>query len=311
MTIYCQIKLDPKEKIVLKELLEKENLVFSDELQGDEMEHFLNSDICFGNIDPTWIGKSEKLKWVQLESVGFAPYIILKEKDYPVITNLKGFFAIPVAETALAGILSLFRGLNELIILKKVKEWEKERVRNNLRTLDGSKVLILGAGSIALHLKKLLSVFKCDVYLFARNNKNYNNYEIDDLNGFLGTADIVIGCLPETLETINLLDNERLSLLPHSAVVVNVGRGSLIDEKALIDKLKNRSLAGAVLDVTQIEPLAKNHPFWNSPNTILTQHTGGGLENENLRKIDFFYTNYSLFIKKEKLINIIDLQKGY
>ena len=129
MKIYCQIKLDPEEKIVIGELFEKEDLVFSDELKYDRMSYFLDSDVCFGNIDPTWIGKSEKLKWVQLESVGFAPYIALKGKDNPPITNLKRFFAIPVAETALAGILSLYRGLDELFNLKEVKVWEKDRVR--------------------------------------------------------------------------------------------------------------------------------------------------------------------------------------
>ena len=177
--------------------------------------------------------------------------------------------------------------------------------------MEGSKILILCAGSIALHLKKLLSTFNCEVSLFVKKSKESKNHKIDNLNDFLATTDIVVGCLPETTETINLLDRERLNLLPSEAIVVNVGRGSLIEEKVLIDKLNDRTLAGAVLDVTNMEPLPKDHPLWSCPNTILTQHTGGGMENETLGKINFFYNNYKRFIKKEELINIIDLQKGY
>lgn len=310
MNIYCEIKLSPKEKTYLRKKLKNEKIVFSDELAKDKLEHFKKADICFGNINPNWINESNKLKWLQLESVGFAPYVAINKTSIP-ITNLKGFFDVPVAETVMAGILSLYRGLCSFVYLKQGRVWKGASLRPTLKTVKGSNVLILGSGSIAQYLAKILEGFNCEITHLVRSTANFKHCTTSNLNEVLTTSDIVIGCLPETPKTNNLLDRQRLNLLPAHSIIVNVGRGSLIDEKILIQKLNDRTLAGAVLDVTHNEPLPSDHPLWDCPNTILTQHTGGGFEGEIYGKIDFFHNNYNKIKKGEILNGLVDHNKGY
>ena len=102
-----------------------------------------------------------------------------------------------------------------------------------------------------------------------------------------------------------------INSLSKQAILINVGRGNLINEKYLIKKLKNKDLKGAVLDVTAEEPLRKNNPLWSCPNLILTQHTGGGYKDEIIDKINFFLENIQRYKKKNKLLNKINPMKGY
>ena len=126
----------------------------------------------------------------------------------------------------------------------------------------------------------------------------------NDLDNHLPNVDILIGCLPENNETKQLLDNFRINLLKKSSIIVNVGRGSLLDEKTLIHNIKSEKLAGAFLDVTDKEPIPIDSPLWSIPNIILSQHSGGGYENEVNDKIIFFNKNLSIYKNKILTMNI-------
>ncbi|MDD4108702.1 MAG: D-2-hydroxyacid dehydrogenase [Prolixibacteraceae bacterium] len=304
MEIFCAVNLNQAEKKYLLQKVEKSLVHFQSEITNDPLSYFLNCDICFGNVPRSWIERSKKLRWLQLESVGYESYFTLKNKNLR-ITNLKGFFSVPVAESAISGILSLLRGTNNLCLLKESKKWEGSNLRPFLRTLEGSKVLILGAGGIGQQLKKLLIPFNCRISFYDKYNQQAQFSRKEELNHIIPDSDIVIGCLPESPETVHLLNEERLNMLKPSAIVVNVGRGSLIDEEVLVQKLMNRDIAGAVLDVTSIEPLPSDHLLWNCPNTILSQHTAGGFDKEIIGKIDIFLQNLEHYIKNEPLINVI------
>ena len=303
MNIFCYVSLNEIQKDLLKKKI-NDNFFFMEDSREKSFENFMNCEVCFGNPELDWVTKSKNLKWIQLESVGFEKYSKVKIPGLK-ISNLRGFFSIPVAETALAGILSLKRGINRLLSLKNKKKWLGSRIRPTLNLLNGSNVLILGAGSIGLKIKNLLEKFNCKILMYDKFKNDADLININDLDNHLPNVDILIGCLPENNETKRLLNNYRINLLKKSSIIVNVGRGSLIDEKTLIHNIKSEKLAGAFLDVTDKEPISNDSPLWSIPNIILSQHSGGGYENEVNDKIIFFKKNLSRYKNKTLPKNIV------
>lgn len=292
------------------------------EIAGDDQVHlagtqsddaaitpaFANCEVVFGNPPPAWLNQSEALRWVQLDSVGFGEY---RGLDWPAlgrrvtVTNLAGFFAEPVAETALAGILALNRGIDRLVRLQSAREWVGDPLRAELRLLAGAKIVLFGFGAINRRLADMLTPFGCSIVSFARD------WSAERLDEALAAADVVVGTVPETDATVGVFDADRLSLLKPTALFVNLGRGSVVDEDALAARLSDGRLGGAVIDVTVQEPLPPEHPFWACPNTILTQHTGGGTADEVDRKIEVFADNLARYRAGLPLVGIVDFAKGY
>ena len=309
MNIYIACELESLEKKILKDSLKKHNLYFSD-LKFKEIadNNFLKCEIVFGNIPSNWVKQSSKIKWLQLESTGFGEYSNVKKNFLDkgvIITNLKSFFACQVAQTTMAGIFSFYRGLDAFTLLKKEKKWIGDPMRAKLEILNNKNVLFFGKGSINKEISKYLKVFNCQYSFIDSNSKK--NFLIKKLK----KAEIVICALPGTVKTKMLFNKKMISSLSKKTILVNVGRGNLIDEKYLIKKLKNNFLKGAILDVTAEEPLRKNNPLWSCPNLILTQHTGGGYKDEMMDKINFFLDNLQKYLKKSKVLNKINPSKGY
>jgi glyoxylate/hydroxypyruvate reductase A len=309
MNIYIACELESLEKKILKDNLKKHNLYFSN-LKFKEIadNNFLKCEIVFGNIPSNWVKQSSKIKWLQLESTGFGEYSNVKKNFLDkgvIITNLKSFFACQVAQTTMAGIFSFYRGLDAFTLLKNEKKWIGDTMRAKLEVLNNKNVLFFGKGSINKEISKYLKVFNCQYSFIDSNSKK--NFIIKKLK----KAEIVICALPGTAKTKMLFNKKMISSLSKKTILVNVGRGNLIDEKYLIKKLKNNFLKGAILDVTAEEPLRKNNPLWSCPNLILTQHTGGGYKDEMVDKINFFLDNLQKYLKKSKVLNKINPSKGY
>lgn len=309
MNIYIACELESLEKKILKDNLKKHNLYFSN-LKFKEIadNNFLKCEIVFGNIPSNWVKQSSKIKWLQLESTGFGEYSNVKKNFLDkgvIITNLKSFFACQVAQTTMAGIFSFYRGLDAFTLLKNEKKWIGDTMRAKLEILNNKNVLFFGKGSINKEISKYLKVFNCQYSFIDSNSKK--NFLIKKLK----KAEIVICALPGTAKTKMLFNKKMISSLSKKTILVNVGRGNLIDEKYLIKKLKNNFLKGAILDVTAEEPLRKNNPLWSCPNLILTQHTGGGYKDEMVDKINFFLDNLQKYLKKSKVLNKINPSKGY
>jgi glyoxylate/hydroxypyruvate reductase A len=309
MNIYIACALESFEKKIIKDNLKKHNLYFSN-LKFKEIadNNFLKCEIAFGNIPSNWVNQSSKIKWLQLESTGFGEYSNVKRnslnKDV-IITNLKSFFACQVAQTTMAGIFSFYRGLDTFTLLKNEKKWIGDPMRAKLEILNNKNVLFFGKGSINKEISKYLKVFNCQ-YSFV-DSKSKKNFFIKKLK----KAEIVICALPGTVKTKMLFNERMINYLSKKTILVNVGRGNLIDEKYLIKKLKNNFLKGAILDVTAEEPLRKNNPLWSCPNLILTQHTGGGYKDEMVDKVNFFLDNLQKYLKKSKVLNKINSSIGY
>ena len=148
-------------------------------------------------------------------------------------------------------------------------------------------------------------MFDCQ-YSFI-DSKSKKNFFIKKLK----KAEIVICALPGVSKTKMLFNKRMINYLTKKTILVNVGRGNLIDEKYLIKRLKSNFLKGVILDVTTEEPLRKNNPLWSCPNLILTQHTGGGYKDEMVDKVNFFLDNLQKYLKKRKVLNRINPSKGY
>ncbi|MGI9498905.1 MAG: D-2-hydroxyacid dehydrogenase [Geminicoccaceae bacterium] len=264
--------------------------------------------VVFGNPEPNVMAANRALGWLQLESVGFGEYTALdwaRPGGAVQVTNLAGFFADPVAETALAGLLALGRGIDRLAILKQQAEWVGDPLREDLRLLKGAHVLLFGYGAINGRLAELLSPFGCNITRFT------SDWTVDALDAALAKADIIVASVPDMPVTRGLFDHARVAGMKPGAVFCNFGRGSLVDEGALAEALQSGHLGGAVIDVTEDEPLPSPHPFWQCPNTLVTQHSGGGTADELDRKIDVFLANLTRYRAGEPLVGLVDFAKGY
>lgn len=294
------VELSADQNARLRSGLKGAKLVETGDLSGCE--------VAFGNPEPEAVIHAETLRWIQLESVGFGEYLGLDWETLGqrlTLTNLAGFFADPVAETALAGFLALGRGIDELLHLKSINKWEGDPIRARLRSLSGSNVVMVGFGAINQRLAALLTPFNCQITPVRSDTP------MDALDDALTTADIVVCTAPDTPTTRGMFDSSRLALLPKRAIFANLGRGSIVDEAALSNALNTGQIGGAVLDVTEDEPLPADHPFWSCPNTILTQHSGGGTADELDQKIDVFLANFARFRDGGSLEGVVNMKRGY
>ena len=308
--VFCNLNLTPEQSLRLQSELDdaRLQLVSEQEPESKAKPYFDKSEIAFGNPPPSWISTNTSLRWVQLESVGFGEYHSLDWNDLEqriLVTNLSGFFADPVAESILAGILSIYRGIDQLVSLKQDCVWKGDELRPSLRTLRGSNVVLFGKGAINARLIDLLKPFDCTISCFGRG------WTSAQLNDALAQADVIVSTVPDTPETQGIFDATRIAILKHGSIFANFGRGSVVDDDALADGLESGAIRGAVIDVTRDEPLRDQHRFWNSPNLILTQHSGGGTADEIDRKIDWFLENYNRYRSGEPLRALVDFTRGY
>ncbi|UTT40467.1 2-hydroxyacid dehydrogenase [Glutamicibacter mishrai] len=220
------------------------------------------------------VSRIKGLKHVHLLSLGYE-WVLEHLPEKVSLTNSKGAVEDATAEHCLALILASLRQLSQVGKQQRERNW----TRTWTSSLHGSKVVLLGAGGVGNEIRSRLLPFKpAELTTFARTERvheqGYRIYSLDRLRGFLPTADVVIVALPHTPETEQLIDAEFLAAMKDGALLVNVGRGPIVDTEALLLEL----LAGrlhAALDVTDPEPLPANHALWSAPNCIITPHMAG------------------------------------
>ena len=307
--------LTPAQRARLHSALPTHTLAFCAERPDAEKRAAVAAaHIVFGNVPAAWLAAAPALRWVQLESAGVDAYLALNTtpRAAPVqLTNLAGFFDRAVAEAALSGILAFYRQLPRLLVAQPAAHWIKSEVEPAIRALDGQRVLILGAGGIAQRLARLLTAFDAQVQFFSRTARAGSLSTPAELDAALATTDLLLNTLPHTPATVGFLNHTRLARLKRDAIVCNVGRGSTLDETALVALLDSGHLGGAVLDVTAIEPLPTDSPLWRHPKVLLTQHTGGRFPGELDRKLDVFLANLTRFERDEPLRHVVDPARGY
>ncbi len=305
--LFVYTELTPALEQKLSSAFSGHETVLRSSKERDLRNEFESADIVLGNPPKSWFSNTSNLKFWQLDSAGFDQYSELSISA--PVANMGDYFSPKCAETMMGGILAFYRNIHELVRLQEKSKWVGKPLRYEMDMLTGKKVIILGAGTIALCLRKMLSGFDCKVQLTARKNPNAEIHSRDELLKALSSTDLVVNTLPGKAN--RYADDSFFQAMREGSLYASVGRGNTTDEKSLIQALETGKLAGAVLDVTEAEPLPAENPLWSMTNVILTQHTGGGYKFEDEGKVDIFIENTRRFINGEKPQNLVDLTSGY
>lgn len=279
----------------------------------EEME---KAEVIVGNPPKAMLQYAKRLKLLQLESAGTGFYVekgVVPEGAY--LANATGAYGLAIAEHMLAMTLMLMKKLNFYYDNQHQCLWQPE---GRVPVIDGCNTLIVGAGDIGGEFAKRMHVLGSHVRGIRRTvqkTPDYmeEQYTMDQLDQLLGWADIVALSLPDTPATRNLFDLERFKKMKKTAILINVGRGTVINTEDLTIALEKGFLAGAGLDVTEPEPLPADHPLWKQKNLILTPHVSGGHYTlHTLDKIIQIAVNSikNLLSDKEP-DNIVDFETGY
>ena len=253
-------------------------------------------------IHSIWAGAGEQVAAAELTP---------DELERVAITTSAGVHATPLAEFALLGLLAFAKGLPRLLRDKTARRWESY-VMDELRDRT---LLVLGVGSIGREVARLASAFGMQTIGIKRTPGEIPHVDEvhppERLRELLPHADAVVVTLPSTAATRGLLDREAIALLPAHAVLVNVGRGAVVDEEALVEALREGKLAGAVLDVFAEEPLPPESALWELPNVLLAPHTAARSIHEFERIVELFCDNLGRYLRGEELRNRVDPEHFY
>lgn len=265
---------------------------------------FAEAEIVLGQPDPAACLASARLRWIALTSAGYGRYDTpefletLRERGVR-LTNASAVFAEPCAQHVLAMMLALSRRLLPAHDEQHGdRAWQFTRLRAESVLLTGQTVLLLGYGSIARRLAELLAPFR--VKLLAVRRRAYSEPGVhiiaeDRLTAALAEADHVVNLLPDNDRTRHYVNARRLSACKPGARFYNIGRGTTVDEQALINALRSGRLDAAYLDVFATEPLPPEHPFWTTPNCHITPHTAGGRSDQDAALVRHFLANLAAF----------------
>ena len=278
-----------------------------------------HTDVIIGEPDEPDLLKAPRLKCLQLTWAGADKYARMKRlPSHLTITNASGAFGIIISEYVIGTIIALYRSFSVYSHHQAAHTWLPS---DNCGTIYKKTVLILGTGDIGSSLAHRLKAFDTSIIGFRRhpNHRALPGFDevigSDQLDLKLKTADIVVGCLPNTSETIGLFDEKRLRLMKKEALLINVGRGSLIKNDALLHVLKEGHLKGVALDVSEIEPLPKASPLWDLPNVFITPHIAGpsfgGNTDVEQAIWNLCFENIERFLAGQVLNHIVDLRQGY
>jgi phosphoglycerate dehydrogenase-like enzyme len=258
------------------------------------------------------------LRWLHLGGAGveksLSPELVRSEV---VVTNAHGIHGDRMAEFVLGAIFYLANRFDLAVRGQIEKKWRQKEMIKNRFAVAGKTVGVAGTGAIGTEIARWCAALGLRV-IGLRRHQNLpvpvpfaEVFPSGQIEEFLRLADFVVLALPLTAETRRLLNAERLAMMKPGAYLINIGRGDLVDEEALLAALRERKIAGAVLDVFQIEPLPEDHPFWETDNVFVTPHISGNFEEYLERVGEQFAENLARYVRGEALLNVVDKEKGY
>jgi phosphoglycerate dehydrogenase-like enzyme len=250
------------------------------------------------------------VKWLNSIYAGMdhVPLDLLAERGV-TYTNGAGINAITIAEYAVMGMLTVAKGYDQVVRAGDRHEWLQDSPGKV--ELFGSKALLLGAGAIGSLIRTRLEAFGVEVAT-VRRTPGPGELGPDDWRGKLGEMDWIVVAVPATPATDGMIGATELAAMKPSAVIVNIARGEVIDQDALVEALSKKRIAAAFLDVTTPEPLPADHPLWALPNAHITMHLSGRAQDKMfVRSADRFLENLDRWHRGEPLHHIVDLKLGY
>lgn len=261
------------------------------------------------------LDRAPRLRWVQSTSSGIGPLVErLGLTDSPLlITNAAGIHAQPLAEFVVFAALYFAKEMPLMSVWKSERHWE----RFCGQEVAGSRMTLLGLGRVGSRIAELSAAVGIRVTGYRRSAGREAPPQVAEvvdsagLDAALPQTDLLVIAVPDTPETANLIDRRRLELLPPAAVVINVGRGSVLDQVALTELLQAGRLRGAALDVFAQEPLPVSNPLWEMPNVLVSPHSASTVVQENDRLVDLFIENLHRYLDDRPLLNVFDHGRRY
>ena len=254
------------------------------------------------------------LRWIQSSQSGVGRRVreLGLDHGHVIVTTAAGVHAVPLAEFAVLGLLYLVRDVPRMQAEQARRSWD----RIVSRTLAGRRVLLVGLGAIGRETARVLAALGVEVWGMRRSDGPAPTgvgrlVGRDELLASLAAVDALVVALPDTSDTRHLIGAAELAALPDGAFVVNVGRGRVIDEAALVAALGRGHLGGAALDVFETEPLPADSPLWTMPNVLVSPHRASIVEAENGLIVDLFADNLQRFLDGRPLRNVYEPDRGY
>jgi glyoxylate/hydroxypyruvate reductase A len=255
------------------------------------------------------------VRWVQATSSGIGEFLKSQRLlEWPVtFTTASGVHADPLAEFVSVGLLYLTKRVPDLLAWQRAHHWE----RHTTRQLAGQRALVVGLGSVGRRVSAVLANLGLEVWGVKRSATEpppsgvvrvVRQAELDEA---LARTDALILACPYTRETHHLIGAAEFARLPPGAILVNVARGSVVDEPTMVEALRSGHLAGAVLDVFEEEPLPMYSPLWDMPNVLISPHSASTVGTENSLITDLFIDNLRRFLDGRPLRNVFDRSRAY
>jgi phosphoglycerate dehydrogenase-like enzyme len=286
-----------------------------------ETEKVLDTiEIAAGDFPHDLIPPAPALAWFQQWYAGadwLQRYPEARKKPF-LLTNASGVHGPQMTEHLFGLLIAWYRKFPEVFAAQKRREWIRGTAAREAQTLCGKTLAILGFGTIGLHVAKLASAFGMRVIGLRRTPSAEDLpagveklVSYDRLREVLPQADIVVDILPYTQETKDFINRGELAFMKKTALLANIGRGGTVNEEALAEALRGGVIAGALLDVSETEPLPPESPLWDAPGTIITPHYAGSHPRYDEIVFELFLDNLKRYGNAEKLRNIVDKELGY
>lgn len=292
---------------------------FSFKISADKsltVDEVAQAEIIIGNTSPKLISKAKNLKWFQLYSAGADTYVVpgILPAD-TILTNATGAYGLAVSEHMAAQLLGLIKNLHLYRDNQSSASWKDEGL---VRSIRSCTVLILGIGDIGSSFARIMKGFGAKVIGLKRRPSTKPDYldELhlsENLDELLPKVDVIAMCLPNTPDTFNIINAERIAAMKPGSFIINAGRGNAVDQDAVCAALSSGHLAGFGTDVTEPEPLPAVHPLWSMKNAAITPHVSGNFHIPEIAEAVFEITieNLKRLQKGETLINLVDRNTGY
>jgi len=284
-------------------------------------EELPDTDIFLGySLRPKQLKDAKKLKWIHSTAAGVAQLMYPELRDSGIlVTNPSGIFSVPMAEHTMGLLLALARNFPDSVRQQDQSHWSQQELWDkpqHLTELNGQVLLIVGYGSIGRELARRAKAFDLRVWGVTRSGKGDLTHAerivpASQLDDVLPQADYVIISAPETPETKHLIGEPQLARMKPGARLINVARGSLLDESALIRSLVSGTLGGAALDVAEAEPLPPESPLWKTPNLFITPHTSAVSDRLWNRQTSLFLELLERWFDGREMFNRVDFSRGY
>ncbi len=279
----------------------------------DQSHHIADADIMI-----TWqfplemLEKASRLRWIQLTSAGVDQLLEARDRLKDVIvTNTRGMHIDAMADYALGAMVMLQRNFSRFFLHQQDRKWS----RRIAEPLAGKILGVVGVGAIGREIARRAQSFGMSVIGVKRNPTPLEMvsrlFGPDQLHEMLSLSDFVVLLVPATPETYRMIGEPELRRMKQTGYLINISRGSVVNESSLIQALQQNWIAGAVLDVFEKEPLPGESPLWALENVIITPHIAGDFEGYVERVIDIFGENFARWKSGGPLMNEVDLGKGY